>query len=238
MVPLALGALLLSSSAFAAKFANQFVQFELPPGWQCQLEGAEWVCQSTDDAKKRDAMIVLAAKLKGDQDSLDQYLAYLKMAKSFTSAQGKPVKSEPKSAQMVVINNQTWVDSLHLESEMPGFFTRYLATIKNDIGVLVTYSVNRNKYQQYLADFDALVKTLVVFRKPGVGLNAKPANADLFAGTSLPTSVEPGSVFQPVPGAGDAPAPKSRKKDDGTLLIIVAAAAVAGFLILRKKRRG
>src|SRR5271156_5750742 len=100
---------------FAAKFANQFTEFELPPQWQCTLEGAEWVCQSTNEAKKKDAIIVLAAKLKGDQDSLDQYLTYLKAAKTYTSAQGKPVKSDPKYAKTVNLNGQAWVDSLHLE---------------------------------------------------------------------------------------------------------------------------
>src|SRR6478752_10447979 len=87
-----------SQAVFAGKFANQFTEFELPPQWQCNLEGAEWVCQSTNEAKKKDAIIVLAAKLKGDQDSLDQYLTYLKAAKTFTSVSGKPVKSEAKYA--------------------------------------------------------------------------------------------------------------------------------------------
>src|SRR5690606_29110084 len=130
-------------------------------------EGAEWVCQNADDAKKRDAIIILAAKLKGPQDSLDQYLAYLKQAKKYQSVTGKPVKSDPKYGKTVQINDHAWVDALHLESEVPGFYTRYLATVKQDIGVLVTYSINKDKYQQYLPEFEALVKTLKVFRKPG-----------------------------------------------------------------------
>src|SRR4051794_37850833 len=69
-------ALAWAPNAHASKFANQFIEFELPPQWQCNLEGSEWVCQSTDEAKKRDAIIILAAKLKSDQDSLDQYEAY------------------------------------------------------------------------------------------------------------------------------------------------------------------
>src|SRR5215210_614564 len=104
-------ALAISSPAQAAKFANQFAEFELPPQWSCNLEGAEWVCQNTNEAKKRDAIIVLAAKLKGDQDSLDQYLTYLKAAKTFTSVQGKPVKSEPRYAKTININGQPWVDA-------------------------------------------------------------------------------------------------------------------------------
>ena len=161
---LLVGAIMLSAPAQAAKFANQFAEFELPPQWQCNLEGAEWVCQSTNDAKKRDAIIVLAAKLKGDQDSLDQYLAYLKAAKTYTSVQGKSVKSEPKSAATVNINGQAWVDALHMESEIPGFYTRYLATVKQDIGVLVTYSINKGKYQQYLGDFENMVFNVIETR--------------------------------------------------------------------------
>ena len=162
--------------ALAAKFANQFTEFELPPKWQCQLEGAEWVCQSTDQAKKRDAIIILAAKLKGDQDSLDQYLDYLKKPKAYTSVQKKPVKSEMKYSKTVSLSGHAWVDSLHLESEIPGFYTRYLATVKQDIGVLVTYSINKDKYTEYLNDFENMVKTLKVFRKAG-GINKGPTES-------------------------------------------------------------
>src|SRR6478672_2022415 len=183
-VSLVLGA----QQSFAAKFANQFTEFELPPQWNCSLEGAEWVCQSTNESKKRDAIIVLAAKLKGDQDSLDQYLTYLKAAKTFTSVQGKPVKSDPKYAKTVNLNGQAWVDALHLESEIPGFYTRYLATVKQDIGVLVTYSINKTKYQQYLEDFDNMVKTLKVFRKPGA-VNAAPQNSDIFKNAQIPPAM-------------------------------------------------
>ena len=63
--------LLSAAPARASLFANQFIEFELPPMWQCNLEGAEWVCQSGDDAKKRDAIIVLAAKLKGEQEQVE-----------------------------------------------------------------------------------------------------------------------------------------------------------------------
>jgi hypothetical protein len=63
-------------NAWAGKFANQFVEFELPAGWVCLLEGAEWVCQNQQDpVKKKEAIIILAAKILGDQDTLDQYLS-------------------------------------------------------------------------------------------------------------------------------------------------------------------
>ncbi|HTL11778.1 MAG TPA: hypothetical protein VL588_04785 [Bdellovibrionota bacterium] len=238
-IPLTLAAaaiLSLSTSAFAAKFANQFVEFELPPKWQCNLEGAEWVCQSTDAGKKRDAIIILAAKLKGDQDSLDQYLTYLKKPKAYTSIKGQPVQSDPKYAKIVQLaENQSWVDSLHMESEIPSFYTRYLATVKQDIGVLVTYSINKNKYSEYLNDFEAMVKTLKVFRKAG-GINAGPANGDLFKQAAPPPGITSGTVFGNV--GDDAPARPVQQQQKMPLGYLIGGGAVVAFIILRRMRGG
>ncbi len=234
MLTAAVCAMFFSHPAHAAKFANQFIEFELPPQWSCNLEGAEWVCQNTDDLKKRDAIIVLAAKLKGDQDSLDQYLTYLKAAKTYNSVQGRPVKSDVKYAKTETINQQAWVDALHLESEIPGFFTRYLATVKQDIGVLVTYSVNKNKWKEYTADFENLVKTLKVFRKSGP-VNAAPANQNLF--NTIPQAVENNAVFPnaaPVGGSDNAAA--THPKEDNSMLYIVIGGAILAFLIWKRKQ--
>lgn len=227
--------LLAPAGAFAARFTNQFIEFELPPQWQCNLEGAEWVCQSTNEAKKKDAIIVLAAKLKGESDSLDQYLAYLKSAKTYTSVQGKPVKSDVKYAKTVSLQGQVWVDALHLESEIPGFFTRYLATVKSDIGVLITYSVNKAKWQDYTSDFEALIQTLKVFRKPGgVNQGIQPQSTGLPTVT-IPPNMDSQAVFPAVQGGADDQAPMGRKRDDTTMYII-GIALLALFIIWRKKR--
>lgn len=232
---LALAAFLFPSPARAAKFANQFVEFELPAQWQCNLEGAEWVCQSLNDQKKRDAIIILAAKLRGDQDSLDQYLAYLKKEKVYTTIQGKTIHSEPKYANNVTLNGQPWIDSLHLQSEIPGFYTRYLATVKSDIGVLVTYSINKDKWGQYQAELENLASTLKVFRKGG-GLNAG-AQGNLFALTApnvADTTVFPGGTPE---GGSDRVPTSSQKKDDGLPIEIILAVAIGvGFVIWKKKR--
>lgn len=234
---LGLAAFLLSPSSHAARFANQFTEFELPPQWQCNLEGAEWVCQNTSPAKKRDAIIVLAAKLKGDQDSLDQYLTYLKAAKTYTSVQGKPVKSEVKYAKTQNINNHAWVDSLHFESEIPGFFTRYLATVKQDIGVLITYSISKNKWQEYSADFENMVRTLKVFRKSG-GINTlAPSSSDLFKQAQVPTSVSESTVFQGAAPEGGSDTPAAPTDDELPLLPILLGAAAVGYLIWKRRQR-
>ena len=233
----ALTALIAPQSASAAKFANQFVEFELPVRWQCNLEGAEWVCQSQDETKKRDAIIVLAAKLKGDQDSIDQYLNYLKTPKVYQSIQGKAVKSEAKYAKQVQLNDHPWVDALHLESELPGFYTRYVATIKQDIGVLVTFSINKDKYNLYQADCENMVNTLKVFRKAG-GINVAPTGTSLFANTQIPSKIEDSSVFptQPTISEGQAGSKKQSKESEIPLSVLLLACAAIGYIIWRKRQ--
>lgn len=231
---------LIPNLSYGFKFANQFTEFELPPQWQCSLEGAEWVCQSINESKKKDAIIVLAAKLKGDQDSLDQYLNYLKAPKVYESIKGKRVKSDAKYAKTVNINGQPWVDALHLESEIPGFYTRYLATVKQDIGVLITYSINRDKYQQSLEDFDNLVRTLKVFRKAG-GINAAPQSGGLFQNTQIPSSITSETIFPNaginVAGGSDQPKSKPAKQGDDSLWLLVIGGLVAAILFVRSRRK-
>lgn len=225
---------------FSAKFSNQFVEFELPPQWQCNLEGAEWVCQSLNAAKKRDAIVVLAAKIKGNQDSLDQYLTYLKGSKSFTNFLNRPMKSDPKYARTTNINGQDWVDSLHYESEIPGFYTRYLVTVKQDIGVLVSYSINKAKYQQYLDDFDTMIKTLRVFRKAG-GINTAPQNANLFQNTQIATGAGTETIFpgaSHVQGGSDSQenSKKPKQEGDSSILLFIGVIALAGYFFIKRRK--
>jgi hypothetical protein len=230
--------ILSAQTAQAARFTNQFVEFELPNRWNCSLEGAEWVCQSTDEQRRRDGIIVLAAKLKGEQDSLDKYQEYLSKNRVFTAPNGKSVSSQPKYARVSTINAHPWVDSLHLESEIPGFYTRYLATIKQDIGILVTYSINKDKYQEYLSQFDGMVKSLKAFRKQG-GVNTS-AGQSIFQQATPPGQFTQ-SVFPDQKPAAPADAPEKKtasKGEDNTMLLLLLAVAIVGFIIYKKKRGG
>ncbi len=232
--------LLLPGATFAAKFSNQFAEFELPPKWQCTLEGAEWVCQGTDEQKKRDALIVLAAKLKGDTDSLEEFQKYLDKPRIFTAPNGRSVTSAPRYTKTIQINQHPWMDSLHLESEVPGFYTRYLATVKQDIAVLVTYSINKTKYTDYQAQFDEMVKSMKVFRKQGVALN-QGSNNSLFNSTS--SAISGSQLFNPdassSPKAVADAKPKATDAGGGdSLMLLVLGAAVVGFIIWKKRKQG
>jgi hypothetical protein len=66
---------------------------------------------------------------------------------------------------------------------------------------LVTYSVNKNKYQEYAATFEGMVNSLKAFRREG-GINAAGGNTSLFDRTKIPSGMSSDTVFG-VQGADD-----------------------------------
>ncbi len=232
-----LAALMLGPSAFARKFTSQYCEFELPSGWDCALEGTEWVCQSSNKDRKKEAIIILAAKIRGSQDSLAQYQQYLKKAKTFTLPGGKTQVSEAKYTKLNDVNSQKWVDSLHMASEVPGFYTRYMATVKEDLGIAVTFSVAKDHYSAYQELFESIISTLKVFRQK----NVKPTDfklagnkGDLLDAVPIPDSAR---AFD-VGGEG-----RKRKKSGGSgegdlILYGLLAAGVAFALMKMKKKKG
>jgi hypothetical protein len=222
-------ALLLPAAAQAKTFANQFIEFQLPDKWECQLDGTEWVCQSTDEQKKRDAIIVLAAKIKKPgMDDLPVYKAHLEKPQQYQSLSGEPVTSEPKYVKDLDISGHPWIDSLHLQSEIPDFYTRYLATVEADLGILVTFSVRKDKYDEYGPDIDSMVKSLRAFRKPGGVNEGSGAAADVNPNETLFN--QGGSATKKAAGGGD---------DAGAMgiLLLLLVAGAGGFVYWKKKQK-
>lgn len=227
--------LVFANNLFAKTFTSQFAEFELPNGWDCALEGSEWVCQSENKDRKKEAIIILAAKYRGDQDSLDQYQAYLKAPKTFTLPGGKTQISEAKSVSARDINGQKWVDALHLASEVPGFYTRYLATVKDSLGIAVTFSVAKDHYESYQELFDKIIATLKVFDQKTANNDWKPKGqeSDLVGeGTYIPDQGNQQDIGMQKKGKGD-----SGGGETATLIGIIAAAAIAFFLIKARKKK-
>lgn len=228
--------LFLSSSLWAKRFTNQYCEFELPSGWNCSLEGSEWVCQHENEKSKKEAIIILAAKVKGPQDSLSDYLAYLKQPKTFVLPGGKSQVSEAKYAKSNKINEHDWVDSLHMASEVPGFYTRYLATIKEDLGVAVTFSVAKDFYHAYSGLFDKIVSSLRVFRQKQKSLanfrierkDDKNFGDTQFVPEVVKHDLNTKKVTKQSSGGGG----------DAMLFAIIGIFAVGGFLLMKKKSKG
>jgi hypothetical protein len=164
-------------------------------------------------------------------------MAYLKKSKEYALPGGKKQISEPKTTKLSRVNDHQWVDALHLTSEVPGFYTRYLATVKEDLGVAVTFSVSKDMYTQYQPVMDKLVSTLRVFRQKKAEL------ADLRTGKSEDANFAD-TTFNPN-SAMDLQANRTQKRaDDGggdnTNLMLIALAVVGGviFAISKGKKKG
>jgi len=222
-------------AAWAKRFSNQYCEFELPSGWQCALEGSEWVCQSDNGDRKKEAIIILAAKRRGEQDSMEEYLAYLKKAKTYTLPGGKTQVSEAKYTKTTEVNAHQWIDALHLASEVPGFYTRYLATVKEDLGVAVTMSVAKDLYGQYQGIFDNVVASLRVFRQKvdtGSNMNIGGSDTNLADTTFIPDGDRVDVSLNQN---------QQRKKSEGgdsDILLFAGIAVAALVFFIMKKRKG
>ena len=229
--------LLLTTSmlSHAKRFSSGYAEFELPAGWNCMNEGSEWVCQSEDGNRKKEAIIILAAKKRGKQDTLQEYQAYLKQPKTYQLPGAKAQRSDPKSVKLTSINGIEWVDALHLASEVPGFYTRYLAAVKADIGVAVTFSVTKSLYNVYKPIFDNIIASMRIFRDAKLnlaGLRNKNTQGENFNDT----------VFDTQPNNMNIATTKVQKrKDDGAGeddLIIFAIIGIVGIFVLMKLKKG
>lgn len=228
--------LVIFETSNAKLFSNSYVSFELPPRWDCTAEGTEWICRSEQKGDAQTAIIILTAKEVGASDGLSQYETYLKQPKTIPDSSGRPFTSEVKGVKVRKINDHDWMDGLHMGSEIPTFYTRYLATTKQSIAVLVTFSAHKRFYTKFSNDFFKAILSLRVTapQKIGAGSNSvRGAGESLGAplGTSFPSDM--------IVDDGDYPDELNSKSDYKEKLFglgIVVAALGAYFFLKRRKQ--
>lgn len=156
-------ALILPVLAEARTFKNAYISFEMQDTWNCKLEQTEWVCRSEDPQEAKEAVIILTAKEKGPTDSFPLYEAHINASITSTTKAGQSLVSRViYKAQQNRYNDQVWLDGLHQDSEVKNYFTRYLATIKDQIAILVTFSAHNKYYSKYSGQFTNTIKSLRV----------------------------------------------------------------------------
>ena len=219
---------------FARLFENSYVRFELPDQWTCQVEETEWICQG-QKLSRREAIIVLTAKEVGVSDSLDQYLAYLKAPKQIVGLDGKPLESIVKIIRKRTLANHDWVDGQHLHSEVPHFYTRYLATAKKNIAILVTFSAHKEVFTKYAPDFLRAINSLRVI--------APDRLLDDPRGSSLGGTGEFGSVQSAFPldmyseeELPDEPTAKQRRMRKLLMLLLSSIGVIGAYLFFTREK--
>lgn len=228
---------LFAINSHAKLFSNSYVSFELPPRWDCQSEATEWICRSELKSDAQTAIIILTAKEVGPTDSLPQYENYLKSIKSIPGPGGKPMASQLKGVKTRKINDHDWVDGLHLGSEISTYYTRYLATTKQSIAVLVTFSAHKKVYTKFSNDFFKAILSLRVNapNKIGTGLAPiRPGSESLGAsiGGAFPGDMLVDEGLQYPDEQGGASGMKEKIFGLGIILI-----AVGLYFFLKKRKK-
>ncbi len=228
---------ILCLTAHAKRFASDYVEFELPSGWECVLEGAEYVCQSNNKDRKKEAIIVMAAKKKGKQDSLEAYTQYLMQKKTYVLPNRKKQVSEPRFTNLKMVNKDKWVDSLHMASEVPGFYTRYLATVKGETGVAVTFSVSKDHYSSYQSVFDKVIESMRVFDPVGRKGAKEFKLRDRKGQGGLLEDLPIGDIMTGVQDTGGRKAQKKTSGAGDMIFYLLLALGVGGFLAYKRFKK-
>jgi hypothetical protein len=223
----ALGSGALSSVSQAKTFTNSYVSFELPEKWDCQLEQTEWVCRPTAAQEQQQAIIILTAKEVGPSDSVPSYLSHLKTPRQITSRTGALLMSEILTVDSKKIADQPWVDGFHKSSEVPNYLTRYLATTKGKIAVLITFSAHQLYYSKYSQDFLRAIGSLRVIAPKDLGKGGGNGGIAGDGPFGLPEE-QPGQG-----GGGGAMGTKTRS----VLALALVLAAIGAYMLIKKSKK-
>ncbi|VTZ26883.1 conserved exported hypothetical protein [Methylocella tundrae] len=150
------------ASVRAEVFHSSYLSFALPPGWKCNLEGAEWVCEDQAEGKQKTAIIILTAKEQGSEDRLDLYEDLLSTQKPLMDSEGMPMgrSSTLEFVRRETIGDKVWVHGRQFESEVPNYYTDYFATVSDHIAMLVTFSAYQENFQTAFERFYPSMATI------------------------------------------------------------------------------
>lgn len=159
---IALSFLFISPLLEAKIFTSNYIRFQLPERWGCNRDNSTHICHLVGGPKNKDAVILVTAKQTGPSDSLSFYKQYLSVPVEWKRKDNTVLKSSPVRTKQVSIDKATWVDSLHRGGEVKEYYTRYFATRKKDISILVTFSAHRDVYPSYSSIINSLIRSIKV----------------------------------------------------------------------------
>ncbi len=225
---ISLFALLFTLQTEAKVFQNSYVSFEVPDKWNCLQEGVAWTCTPGGAIESREAVIVLAAKVAGPEDNLVNFHTYLGQPKKLATKVGTPMPSSVMYAQERVLAGTKWIQAQHLGSEIQQFYTLYLATVKESLAILVSFSAEKSKYPQYNPIFDTAMKTLKI----------TASNQLLFPKNKLNGTTDIIGIAAGQPGSEELmPPPQTKRKFGFSFILLIFGLIVAGCAVFFTKKK-
>lgn len=221
----------ISLSAHGKTFKNSYVSFDVPDNWTCIQEGVAWTCTPQGAVEAKEAVIVMAAKVAGPEDNLGTFINFLKQPKKITTKVGTPMPSTVMYAQQRLLAGHNWVQAQHLGSEIQEFYTLYLATVKDQLAILVSFSSERNQYTKYNAIFDKAIKSLKIVANQQLLF---PKNTQVASSDVIGIQV-PGAAV----AAEDMMPPPERSSNSGKFIFVLLALGlvIAGVAYIFSTKR-
>ena len=210
-----------------------YLSFEEPPGWNCDLAQGVYICQATKEPERSESLILVFGAPSSEWDTFENYENYLKKPKTILDDAGKPASSKVVYVRKRNINGFDWIDSLQENSELSGFWTRYVATVQKPLAILVTYVVSNQKYQDLTPSFERMVASL----KPVSDFKFSDPNSDLVSpGTELGGVLK--SQIEKRLKKPNLPTPEQPTSNGKTsLLLVLLLVFIGGLLAMRLKRK-
>ncbi len=154
------GVLIFSTAASAKVFKNSFIEFELSDSWGCVLAAAEWICNPTSHTESREAALVISAKVTGPEENFEAFKKGLKEPRTIQARVGTPIQSKVLQFREVLLQNQKWIEAYHFNSEIEDFYSHYLATVKQNLAVMISFNAHKAHFNKYESIYSKMISTL------------------------------------------------------------------------------
>lgn len=221
-------------SAEAKPFQTKFIKIELPPNWDCKKEELDYVCQPDNLAEKSEVILVIVAKAVNEvDDTLEKYQKVLSTGREMRNLLGTSYTAEVRYVREKKILDRVWVDSLQRGSEVPGFYSRYLASINEKIAGLITYSIAESVYPKWATVMDQMVESLVLTYDPKAFEEAMSSGPGSLLGLRPRTK----DRFVPVLDSDASPVQADKPMDKGQIFGVLLVVGAVGYLIWKRKQR-
>jgi hypothetical protein len=177
--------------------------------------------------------VIVAKAVNEVDDTLEKYKEVLSQGRAMRDLLGNSYKAEVKYVREKKILDRTWIDSLQRGSEVPGFYSRYLASINERIAGLVTYSIAESVYPKWASVMDQMVDTMVLTYDPKAfeeAMNTGP-------GSLLANRGKTRDRFAPTLEA-DSKAGEDKSGLGGSQIFgILLALGAVGYIVWRRKQK-
>lgn len=220
---LGLGWFFLTLILQAQALETSYLRFKEPAGWQCEKQMREYMCRSIDPTQKKEAVLILKAKLSGREDNIDSFYESLRRPLAMENSSGKNSVSKVYSVNKVKIDHHTWVRALHYNSKIANYFTEYLVTLNGDLAIGLELTYHQKRYKHYQGTLNEFVKDLTLIENI--------ATRQTSLSTRGPSLLPKPTLINP-PTAIDEPAISTNMQ--WIIYIGIGLILIFAFLILRR----